>query len=599
MASSLTDLLLPVTTPANLIMADLSVIQTQVSGLRGPIDPKGSNATSALIQHDSAAVDFSGLGAQAFQESLKVHLEVTGHITDAFQGVYKALSALTTTLDSSNLQYDSRLGTIRATNYAPNNPSDPVSQGARGAFIALNPWTAMIDNVIAAADGNAVLQGGGSDLADLLSGVYTRLVNSASGEHITFPFGQVPTPAEESQARQMVIDALYELYYDVNLAYYQWGDAVQLAFSTFTSAMSSLEQQVQPFIEILTQPTSAASIFDMIQMLSQTDQPIAIVQTGPNSILVMISGTNASQMSFDTNLWNALGTGMGQDMPYEQDVMAAIQQYCQEHGLTNPDVTLAGHSLGGMVAQQIASSRLFNVKEVVTYGSPTMGDPVPGIQYDLYEAQGDPVPLLSRYENPSLPSSYQDLAKMYPNFQTNYESPFHNPFSLSGLTHDVSAVGRDIGATWDNAFSAAKNLGGVGYLYLEASLAANYVPLKIGSVPVGPILNGLNGNPLGDLTEGIPSAKLAYMDPHHLYGNSIKLVPDLTDMSPGVHSEYGQSVWLENTQKIYAPPDVSQGSFLSNTEYFGMSNEYQTAQINQYMHDHSSLGQLLSLVNSH
>lgn len=609
MATTLTDLVNSLTTCAYTVSGDLTLIPSEVAPLNDQINPQGSNAVSKLIQQDSSAIDFSGLGAQAFQESLKVHLDVTGQLVDAFNGASKALYALGDTVTSLNSQYDGRLSTIKGSDYAPGYPYNNITEGARQAFYDLHPATAMIDDVISAADGNSVLTDGASNLLGLLNSAYTRLLNRAYSEHISIaptPGDTKLTPAQETnqqmQAQTMVVDALANMCNDIYQAYSNWGSGVHQAFTTFTSAMNMVEQTVKPYTDLLTQPTSAASIFDLIHMISGSDEPIAIVQTGPNSILVVISGTNASKSAagYDTNIWNALMTGMGQNSPYEQDVIEAIQQYCQEHGLTNPQVTLAGHSLGGMVAQQVADQGLFNVTQVVTYGSPAMGDPFPGIKYDLYEAQGDPVPLLSRYENPTLPSSYQELAQLYPYVPLNYEG-FKNPFSHwgLGLIQDIGSAGHDAYVAGEDVTSIIQNLGGAGYLYFEASLMANFVPLKVGPVPVGSIINDINGNSAGNLSELDPNAKRAFMDHNGLYGNSIKLVPDLTDMSPGVHSEYGQSQWLENTQPIFQAPNLPSGNILDHIEYFGMPNEYQTATINQYMDTHSSLGQILSKVNGY
>ena len=599
MANTLTGLVTPLTDSAYFTGSDLTTVLSIVSPLNDQVNPQSSPLISQLMQQGSAAMDFSGIGAQAFQESMRVHTDVTGQIVQAFQSTSQALTTFGNAVTSANTQYDGQLSTIKGSDYGPGYPWDNVTAEACTIFANLNPSPAMIDDVIASADGNAVLQSGDANLQGLLSDAYVRLYNRVYSMPISIaPVGgstanTPPTPgqiaAQKAQAQQMVVDALLALYTAISQVYNSWGNAVQQGFQTFQTSMNTVEQTVKPYTDLLTDPTSAASIFDMIHMISGSNEPIAITQVGPNRILVTISGTNMSNMSYDTDIWNALGTGMLQNMPYEQDVIDAIQQYCQEHNLTNPDVVLAGHSLGGMVAQQVAEKGIFNVTQVVTYGSPVMGDPVPGIQYDIYEAQADAVPLLSRYENPTLPDSLPTMAHMFPNFQTNYEG-FKNPFSWSGFTHDLGAAGRDIGATWDNVFSGAKNLAGAGYLYGEISGAAGVVPLGFKNIPAGPIINGINGNALGDVTEFTPGAKVAYMDPHGLYGNSIKPVLDLDPINITVHSDYGKSAWLEN-QHIYQ--NMPSSGFLSNTEYFGMPNEYQTAQIDQYMQAHSSIGQLL------
>lgn len=589
MASNLTGLITPLTDAADAVVGDLTMIQGQISQLNTSINPQGSNSVSQLIQQNGDSLDFSGLGAQAFQEAVKVHMEVTDQFTSAFSNMTKALNTLATAVFQANGQYDSQLATIKATDYAPSTPWDNITQGASVAFIELNPAVVMIDDVIASANGNAVLLDGSSDLMNLLSSAYVRLADRADSEHIPIPpDGSKPvTPADQAAARQMVVGALYALYYDISQAYTGWGTAVQGAFQTFKSALSVVEQQVQPYIDLLTQPSSAASIFDMIEMISQSNEPIAIVQNGPNSIMVLISGTNLGNFGYDTNLWNALGTGMGQDMPYEQDVIDAINQYCQEHGLTNPEVTLAGHSLGGMVAQQIAEKGLFDVRQVVTFGSPIMGPPAPGVDYNIYEADSDLVPLLSRYENSSLPASLQDLAKMFP-------AQLRTKFGWNPFTDARTIIQDGIGINQD-----AK---GVGYVLSEVMALSPYMSptdqktlmnMKLGPVTVKQA-TGLFSNFKMQPYAG-NQAKLDFMDQNGDYQGQLQRVPDLPEsLGLKVHSDYGQSKWLAN-QQIFWNMDAPSSGFLNNVQYFGMPNEYQTAQINQYMHQHSTLGEFLPL----
>lgn len=576
MANSLYDLMSPLVATANELLLALSGVQGQINQL----NPTLQSTATGLEKNSSASsgMDFSGLGAQSFQEAIRVHIKVTEFFNTAFHSLETELQDLSTGVDQTSWQYDLKLQTIQSTNYAPNNPSDMVAQGAREAFINLHPYSAMVTHILASASGEAVLQSGATHLLSSLNSAYWGLVALVEGEDIEIPFSTPPTftnstdaeqwshqmAAEQYQARQMILASLNSMYTDISQVYSDWGTAVEQAFSKFQSALVSAEQQLQPAVDLLTNPNSAVSIFDLIHIISGQQTPIAITRVGPNRILVSISGTELNNMSFDTNIWNALGTGMGQDMPYEQDVIAAIQAYCAEHGLLNPEVILAGHSLGGMVAQQVADKGLFNVTQVVTYGSPVMGNPMPGVQYDMYAAQWDPVPMLSRYENPDLPASLQDVTQRFPNFRTDYHG-FTNPFSWSGLKHDVGSIIHDTGATAENVVSGVQNVGSLGDVLVSG------------------------GNSYANMLT--PGLKKNFMDPHHMYGNSVQIVPDLTSMSPGVHSDYGNSQWLEN-QKIYQ--NIPGSGFLSNTEYFGMPNMPQTAQIDEYMKTHSSVGQILS-----
>lgn len=561
----------------------LDTIQSEITGLDnnlqgaakdlvGDYNTPGSQVNAGQTNNRNA-LNFSGLGAQSFAEAITVHIKVTEFFTTAFNSMDAAAKTFLTNISNSCLKYDGQLGNIQPEAYAPQGGWE-LGDAARAAFFSLNPYPVLVTNVIAAAsdDGNEILQSNSSVLSTLLQGAYQQLLARADAMSISIQFTSSDTPSEQpgevTEARSIVQESLYEMYQAIKPVYTNWSHEVEQEFSTFSSAIKTAEQQLQPAIDLLTNPDSAASIFDLIEMISGSDSPIAITQIGPNRILVTISGTELNNLSYDTNIWNALGTGMGQNMPYEQDVIDAIETYCAEHGLTNPQVVLAGHSLGGMVAQQVADTGMFDVTQVVTYGSPIMGDPVPGVKYDIYEAQGDLVPLLSRYENPLLPSSLSQIAAMFP-----WAGP---PKSASIWTHLKDYLeDADIVLTAPISYGpgVAQVATGLGYL-----AGTEYIP-------------GLLAPKVGTDTPLNIAAKQLYMDPKGLYTGSLQLVPDLTTANPSVHSDYGKSTWLEG-QSIYQNMPTS--GFLSNTEYFGMPNMPQTAQIDQYMRTHSSLGELVS-----
>ena len=588
MASTLSDLMSRLTNPATAVSSDLTNLQG-FSSQNDQIDPKRSNSVSQLIQKNGSAIDFSGLGAQAFQESLTVHMEMTGKITDAFTGASKALTTLGDAVTSLSSHYDGQLSNIKGTNYAPGTSligtSSPIAEAARSAFLSLNPQKVMIDDVLSGADGNAVLKDGPFDLLGSLDMAYAGLVGKAATMPISMPPPMANNATNQAQVQQMVENSLDALHHDITQVYTNWGNNVHQNFTTFTNAMKTVTQTVQPYIDILNNKlTSAASIMAMIGLVSQSNNPISIVQTGPNSIMVFISGTNAGKAGFglDTNIWNALGTGMGMKMPYEQDVIAAIRQYSAQHGLVNPQVTLAGHSLGGMVAQQVAAQHIFNVKQVITFGSPIMGPPVRGIKYDLYVAASDAVPLLSRYENPTLPASLQDMANRFPALQTHFG---WNPITdAKNIAHDGSALLKD----------------GQGVLYLRSEIDKMSPYLTPGdrsflnSVP-GP-LRPVVVDAAGLKPYAGPQAKLQFMDPKGAYKGELQSVPDLSpNLGFGVHSDYAQSPYLES-QNIISPIKPPAGGVLSNVNYFGMPNEPKSAKINQYMQSHSTIGQALPLL---
>lgn len=520
-----------------------STLNTSKNTIVNQLDPNLQNLANSLAQGDPNAANFQGLAGISFHEAVNVHIDVTGYFSTAFGSVSKAANTLLTDMSNISMLYDGQLGNVQPIDYTSSGQGT-VGNAAKQAFLALDPYTVLVTNVLDAANGNEVLQSGPANLLSLLSRAYQQLLASAASApvNVTVPVASAQAAAqitsETASARALVTQYIDEMYQAVHGIYTNWGNGILHSFTSFQSAVHGAEQQLQPAVELLKNPDSAQSIFDLIHMISGQNAPIAITQLGGNTILVSISGTELNNLIFDTNIWNALGTGMGQSMPFEQDVINAIQEYIAEHGLKDPQVILAGHSLGGMVAQQVAASGLFNVTQVVTFGSPVMGPPVPGVKYDMYAAQWDPIPMLSKYEFPALPGSLQQVASMFP---------------IPG------------GWPWTQVERAGKNAS-------SADQVLNWTSYMYGHMQT-------------------PAEKLAYMDPTHAYGNSIQIVPDLTSHSPGVHSDYGQSTWL-GQQNIFPIKNIPAGNFLSNTEYFGFSQQdlTSTAQTNQFMINQSSLG---------
>ncbi|HLY32769.1 MAG TPA: hypothetical protein VKQ36_17230 [Ktedonobacterales bacterium] len=183
------------------------------------------------------------------------------------------------------------------------------------------------------------------------------------------------------------------------------------------------------------QDPNLQTLFAMIYSQYGTGAPIGVTQIGSNRILVTLSGTENKWNQ--TNNWaTALDSGGGDiNNVYEQDVYAAIEAYINEHHLTPPiNVVVAGHSLGGMVAQDLAlagGGGEFNVANVISYGSPQVGPQVPGVQYQEYFNQYDPVPLVSWYENQAYAQQNGLLATLKHLYQIN-TGPWENKAAFTG-----------------------------------------------------------------------------------------------------------------------------------------------------------------------
>jgi pimeloyl-ACP methyl ester carboxylesterase len=439
--------------------------------------------------------------------------------------------------------------------------------------VHIAPTFSYIDGVIAmVSQKNTILQNGPGDLTTQLNTMH----NTLNAKVDQWPVPSQSDPEMQKAVRHAVKNAMNNLVNDLQDLYKKFGNDVHNAFITYVQTQEGVIAQLESTVAQLTPTANAQGIFDLIYaQWSRHERPIVIEQVGPNQILVLIAGTDPTNLNRDNNVWDALVTGVGETTPYEQDVVSAIQQYCKDNNLQNPEITLAGHSLGGMVAQQVASSGQFNVTHVITFGSPTMSDPFPGIQYNIYAAQWDPVAMLSHYENVTLPDNKADLAGVFPQWQTNgegYWSPAHGGASVSNffgsLVHDVAATGHNIATTWDNGGTAVSDVAGAGQLVINASSV--YTPMISADT------------------------KHTFMDPHQLYGNSIQIVPDLTSMAPNVHQQYGNSNWLKQQTVLFnVDPqlniDPNNPHLNSTAQDYGYIHLADNNALNQYMSKNTAL----------
>ncbi len=85
--------------------------------------------------------------------------------------------------------------------------------------------------------------------------------------------------------------------------------------------------------------------------------------------LVMLSGTELISGQA-TGIFTDLQVGFEADNEYTKSIVSAITEYVPE----NSNLIVSGHSLGGMVAQQISGNKTiknnYNILNVITFGSP-------------------------------------------------------------------------------------------------------------------------------------------------------------------------------------------------------------------------------------
>ncbi len=100
----------------------------------------------------------------------------------------------------------------------------------------------------------------------------------------------------------------------------------------------------------------------------------------------------------------------GKNNPYLKQVKKTMKNNIPK----NANVVLAGHSLGGMVAQQLRADttvkKNYNVLYTVTFGSPLINvSGKPEGKLNRLAAKGDPVPLLSDYTLNDIETQFKDL----------------------------------------------------------------------------------------------------------------------------------------------------------------------------------------------
>ncbi|HTX36043.1 MAG TPA: hypothetical protein VME43_13525 [Bryobacteraceae bacterium] len=129
------------------------------------------------------------------------------------------------------------------------------------------------------------------------------------------------------------------------------------------------------------------------------NEPIAIVpvkgEAGkrPDTYVVLMSGTEAQNPTQATWFNQDASAAANLDDRYRQSVRNALD----ECGVRKSDkLIFAGHSLGGMEAQNIVADPKFKEKytatEVHTFGSPKTAPEQPGVAYHRYSTVDDPVP---------------------------------------------------------------------------------------------------------------------------------------------------------------------------------------------------------------
>ena len=126
------------------------------------------------------------------------------------------------------------------------------------------------------------------------------------------------------------------------------------------------------------------------EVLSPDYTPVCVYKTGVNQYAVLIAGTVGG---IDGGNWNsAKDTGLGTPTEYEKQIRNILLSLDE-----NAEVTLVGHSQGGMVADVMASDQSYlknkNIKitNLISFGSSEVAPPNDKVSYRRFRAGQDPV----------------------------------------------------------------------------------------------------------------------------------------------------------------------------------------------------------------
>jgi hypothetical protein len=120
--------------------------------------------------------------------------------------------------------------------------------------------------------------------------------------------------------------------------------------------------------------------------------PVNVVYSGgiqKRMCLAWMSGLELSPQS--TFLLSAMTAAMHQRDSFSRSIEQAIESNQKCAGLP---IILAGHSLGGMEAQNVASfgELTDRIQDVFTFGAPQTADQIGGVHYHRFMATRDPIP---------------------------------------------------------------------------------------------------------------------------------------------------------------------------------------------------------------
>lgn len=215
------------------------------------------------------------------------------------------------------------------------------------------------------------------------------------------------------------------------------------------------------WVDASNSPTTTQALYERLQNKAQNAPNSVwvdkVVASDGTRFVVYLGGTMPNSTSV-TNA-NFLANFPAYGGAVKEDQVATIANAIIDGGGDiNSKVMLVGFSQGGMDAQNIAKKGLFNVTTVVTYGSPVLYNAPTNYRIVFLEAEGDPVPGISRWTFPGIDrksevaSNSQNIFTKRPSTYDRYQSQWWN-LNRGMDMHGDRATYADIARQFDRSGS--------------------------------------------------------------------------------------------------------------------------------------------------
>lgn len=195
---------------------------------------------------------------------------------------------------------------------------------------------------------------------------------------------------------------------------------------------------------------SDAWIFSKISNLQDNQMGIARISKDgeePPKYVILVRGLNPFKIDALNNLFAAISEASHETSPYYQSVLKSILK----HVPAGAEIYLAGHSLGGMIVNDLVRSgdltgrtgdgqNRYTIKHAVTYGSPYNTTEAPGVKYTHYIDKDDSIAKIHRDKNNDGVLDINDNVVIVNCHQTSDLKERHNSYHLSTKINNTYSI---------------------------------------------------------------------------------------------------------------------------------------------------------------